>query len=175
MLGLLLQSDYVPLADLGTALQELDPMCAALAAKRPDRGETLVPKLRELNQSWAEHIEDGARFTEIGGQFHDEIVRGCGNHTMIAVVGSLETLWSSHLQWWADETAARGEYPSIGKRRIALGIHNKIADAIEAGDAERARKLSARHLAETQSFFLAADPEQRIVALSPQALARRQR
>ena len=90
---------------------------------------------------------------------------------MIAVVGSLETLWSSHLQWWADETAAKGEYPSISKRRIALGIHNKIADAIEAGDAERARKLSARHLADTQTFFLAADPEQRIVALSPQALA----
>jgi GntR family transcriptional regulator, transcriptional repressor for pyruvate dehydrogenase complex len=175
MLGLLLQSDYVPLADLGTALQELDPMCAALAAKRPDRGETLVPKLKELNAAMAEHIEDGARFTEIGGQFHDEIVRGCGNHTMIAVVGSLETLWSSHLQWWADETAARGEYPALSKRRIALGIHTKIAEAIEAGDAERARKLSARHLADTQTFFLSADPEQRIVALSPQALARRQR
>ena len=117
MLGLLLQSDYVPLADLGTALQELDPICAALAAKRPDRGETLVPKLKELNESMAEHIEDGVHFTEFGGQFHDEIVRGCGNHTMIAVVGSLETLWSSHLQWWADNTAARGEYPSISKRR----------------------------------------------------------
>jgi DNA-binding FadR family transcriptional regulator len=94
---------------------------------------------------------------------------------MIAVVGSLETLWSSHLQWWANETAARGEYPAMSSRRIALSIHNKITDAIEAGDAERARKLSARHLADTQTFFLAADPEQRIVALSPQALARRQR
>jgi DNA-binding FadR family transcriptional regulator len=175
MLGLLLQSDYVPLADLGAALQELDPMCAALAAKRPDRGKTLIPKLKELNESMAEHIDDGARFTEIGGQFHDEIVRGCGNHTMIAVVGSLETLWSSHLQWWANETAAKGEYPAISARRIALTIHKKIADAIEAGDAERARKLAARHLADTQTFFSAADPDQRIVALSPQALARRQR
>src|SRR6185312_7933269 len=150
MLGLLLQSDYVPLADLGTAL-------------------------KELNDAMAAEIEDGARFTEIGGQFHDEIVRGCGNHTMIAVVGSLETLWSSHLQWWADETAAKGEYPALSKRRIALSIHTKIAEAIEAGDADRARKLSARHLADTQTFFLSADPEQRIVALSPQALARRQR
>jgi GntR family transcriptional regulator, transcriptional repressor for pyruvate dehydrogenase complex len=173
MLGLLLQSDYVPLADLGTALQELDPMCAALAAKRPDRGETLVPKLKELNDAMAEHIEDGARFTEIGGQFHDEIVRGCGNHTMIAVVGSLETLWNSHLQHWADRSEARGEYPSMGKRRIAMNVHNKLTDAIEAGDAERARRLAARHLADTQTYFMAGDPEQRIVALSPQALARR--
>ena len=97
MLGLLLQSDTVPLADLGTALQELEPMCAALAARRPDRGKTLIPKLKEINDSMAEHIEDGAQFTEIGGQFHDEVVRGCGNHTMIAVVGSLETLWTGHL------------------------------------------------------------------------------
>ena len=94
---------------------------------------------------------------------------------MIAVVGSLETLWSSHLQWWANETAAKGEYPATSARRIALTIHKKIADAIEAGDAERARKLAARHLADTQTFFSAADPDQRIVALSPQALARRQR
>jgi DNA-binding GntR family transcriptional regulator len=165
----------VPLADLGTALQELEPMCAALAARRPDRGQTLIPKLREINEAMSEHIEDGAQFTAIGGQFHDEVVRGCGNHTMIAVVGSLETLWTGHLNLWARETAARGEYPSMSKRRIALAVHTKITDAIEAGDGERARKLAARHIADTQTYFSAGDPEQRIVALSPQALARRQR
>jgi DNA-binding GntR family transcriptional regulator len=92
---------------------------------------------------------------------------------MIAVVGSLETLWTSHLQQWADKTAARGEYPSMSKRRIALTTHNKMTDAIEAGDGERARRLAARHLADTQTYFLAGDPEQRIVALSPQAMSRR--
>jgi GntR family transcriptional regulator, transcriptional repressor for pyruvate dehydrogenase complex len=173
MLGLLLQSDYVPLADLGAALQELEPTCAALAARRPDRGDELIPKLREINESMDEHIDEGARFTEIGGQFHDEVVRGCGNHTMIAVVGSLETLWTSHLQQWADRTEARGEYPSMSKRRIALNTHNKMTDAIEAGDGERARRLAARHLADTQTYFMTGDPEQRIVALSPQAMARR--
>ena len=63
----------------------------------------------------------------------------------------------------------------MSKRRIALTIHTKLTDAIEAGDAERARKLAARHIADTQTYFSAGDPEQRIVALSPQALARRQR
>jgi DNA-binding GntR family transcriptional regulator len=94
---------------------------------------------------------------------------------MIAVVGSLETLWTGHLNWWAEETAARGEYPSMNKRRIALSTHTKVTDAIETGDADRARKLAARHIADTKTFFIAGDPEQRIVALSPQALARRQR
>jgi DNA-binding GntR family transcriptional regulator len=92
---------------------------------------------------------------------------------MIAVVGSLETLWTGHLNWWAEESSARGEYPSMSKRRIAMTVHTKMTDAIEAGDADRARKLAARHLADTQTYFMAADPEQRIVALSPQALARR--
>ena len=150
-------------------------MCTALAAKRPDRAATLVPKLKEINNLMAEHIEDGAKFTEIGGQFHDEIIRGCGNHTMVAVVGSLETLWSGHLNMWAKETAARGEYPSMSKRRIALSIHTKLTDAIEAGDVDRARKIAARHIGDTQTYFSSGDPEQRIVALSPQALARRQR
>ena len=56
----------------------------------------------------AEHIEDGAKFTEIGGQFHDEVVRGCGNHTMIAVVGSLETLWTGHLNMVGRRRPRRG-------------------------------------------------------------------
>ena len=83
------------------------------------------------------------------------IVRGCGNHTIIAVVGSLETLWSSHEQQWADETAARGEYPSMSKRRAVLNTHIKLAETIEAGDVERARRIAARHLADTQTYFLA--------------------
>src|ERR1700754_5208878 len=42
MLGLVLQSDSVPVADLRVALHELEPSCAALAAMRPVRLTTLV-------------------------------------------------------------------------------------------------------------------------------------
>jgi GntR family transcriptional repressor for pyruvate dehydrogenase complex len=173
MLGLLLQRDEVQLGDLGTALQELEPTCADLAARRTDRAKTLVPKLRELNESMAEHIADIPRFAELGGQFHDEVVWGCGNHTVIAVVGSLETLFNGHLNWWAQERAARGQYPSMTQRRNTLTAHTKITDAIEAGAGERARKLAARHLSTTQTYLSAGQLDQRIVALSPQALAGR--
>jgi GntR family transcriptional regulator, transcriptional repressor for pyruvate dehydrogenase complex len=173
MLGLLLQRDEVQLGDLGTALQELEPTCADLAARRTDRGETLVPKLRELNESMAEHIEDIPKFAELGGQFHDEVIKGCANHTVIAVVGSLEALFNGHLNWWAQERAARGQIPSMPQRRNTLTAHTKITDAIEAGDGERARKLAARHLSTTQTYLSAGHLGQRIVALSPQALAGR--
>jgi GntR family transcriptional repressor for pyruvate dehydrogenase complex len=172
MLGLVLQSEYVRLTDLGVALQELEPTCAALAARRPDRAETLVPELKQLNESMAEQIDDARAFTDIGRQFHDLVVHGCGNHTMIAVVGSLESLWTSHEQQWADETAARGSYPPISKRRAVLNTHVRLAEVIEAGDVDRARRLASRHLADAQTYVLSVNPEQRIYALSPQALSR---
>jgi DNA-binding FadR family transcriptional regulator len=172
MLGLLLQSQHVGLADLGAALLELEPACAALAAQRPDRADTLVVELNELNDAMAAHLDDGGRFTEIGRQFHDLMVRGCGNQTIIAVVGALETLWSSHEQQWAEESAARGTYPSLPKRRAALNTHVKLTQTIEAGDVERARRIAARHVADAQTYVLSERADRRIYALSPHALSR---
>lgn len=172
MLGLLLQNQHVGLADLGAALLELEPACAALAAQRPDRADTLVPELKQINDAMATHLDDGARCTEIGRQFHDLVVRGCGNQTIIAVAGALETLWSSHEQQWADESAARGTYPSLTQRRAVLNTHVKLTEMIEAGDVERARRIAARHVADTQTYVLSDRADQRIYALSPQALSR---
>jgi DNA-binding FadR family transcriptional regulator len=172
MLGLLLQSESVAVADLGAALQELEPACAALAAQRPDRADTLIPELKQINDSMAENLEDGRHFTEIGRKFHDLIVRGCGNHTIIAVVGSLETLWTSHEQRWADESSARGTYPSLAKRRAVLNTHTKLTETIAEGDVDRARRIAARHLADAQTYVLSGSADQRIYALSPQALSR---
>jgi GntR family transcriptional repressor for pyruvate dehydrogenase complex len=153
-------------------LQELEPACAALAAQRPDRADTLVPELKQVNDSMAENLDDGRLFTEIGRQFHDLVVRGCGNHTIIAVVGSLESLWTSHEQRWADETSARGTYPSLAKRRAVLSTHVKLTETIAEGDVDRARRIAGRHLADTQTYVLSGRPDQRIYALSPQALSR---
>jgi GntR family transcriptional repressor for pyruvate dehydrogenase complex len=172
MLGLLLQSESVVVADLGSALLELEPVCAALAAQRADRADTVVAELKEINDTMRTHLEDGPQFTEIGRRFHDTVVHGCGNKTIIAVVGTLETLWTSHEQQWADESAAMGTYPSLTKRRAVLNTHIKMAEMIEAGDVERARRVAARHLSDTQSHVLAAGPHRRISALSPQALSR---
>jgi DNA-binding FadR family transcriptional regulator len=173
MLGLVLQSDSVPLTDLGLALRELEPSCAAMAAQRVDRGTTLVPELLRINEIAAEHLDDAARFTEIGRQFHHEIALGCGNHTMAVVMGSLEALWTSHEQQWAERTAAQGGYPSLAARRAVLGAHVKLTSAIEAGDVVRARRLAARHVEDTQSFVVSDASDQMIKAVPAQVIARR--
>ena len=172
MLGLLLQSQRVGLADLGAALLEVEPACAALAAQRPDRADTLVPELHRINDAMAAHLQDAQRCTEIGRQFHDLVVRGCGNQTIIAVVGALEALWSGHERRWAQESVAQGTYPSPAQRRAALGTHRKLTDMIEAGDVERARRIAARHVADTQTYVLSDRADQRILASSPQLLSR---
>lgn len=172
MLGLLLQSRRVGLADLGAALLEIEPACAALAAQRPDRADTVVPELQANNAAMSTHLHDGARCTEIGRQFHDLVVHGCGNQTIIAVVGALETLWSGHEQQWAEENAARGTYPSLAKRRAVLNTHVKLTEMIEAGDVERARRIAARHVADTQTYVLSDRADPRIYALSPHTLSR---
>lgn len=164
MLGLVLQSNSVGLTDLGLALQELEPCCAAMAAGRADRGMTLVPELRSMNDLMAKHLDDEVRFTEIGREFHDAIGRGCGNSTMVAVMHSLEALWTSHEQEWAQRTEARGAYPSMAQRGAVLNVHTKLTSAIESGDVERARRLAARHVVDTQTYVTSDDPGQRITA-----------
>jgi DNA-binding FadR family transcriptional regulator len=173
MLGLVLQSNRVHLSDLGAALRDLEPSCAALAAGRADRVRTIVPELRRINTEMAEHIDDGPLFTDLGRQFHDAVVRGCGNATVTAVVSSLEALWSSHEQRWAERASASGEYPSPAQRKAALKAHTALTEAIESGDAERARRVATRHLADAQTFVLSGDASTRVITASPpQALAR---
>jgi DNA-binding FadR family transcriptional regulator len=121
----------------------------------------------------AEHIDDGPLFTDLGRQFHDAVVRGCGNATVTAVVGSLEALWSSHEQRWAEKASASGEYPSPAQRKAALKAHTALTEAIESGDAERARRVATRHLADAQTFVLSDDASTRVITASPpQVLAR---
>lgn len=170
MLGLVLQSEHVLLSDLGKALQDLEPTCAALAAQRPDRVETIVPELQRLNDAMAAAIEDGPAFTDLGRQFHNAVVSGCGNATVIAVVGSLESLWSSHEQRWAQRSADSGQYPSRADRRAVHKTHTALTAAIENGDPERARKVATRHLCDTQTYVLSDDASQRIIATSPNTM-----
>lgn len=172
MLGLLLQSEHVQLSDLAQALKEFEPTCAGLAAQRADRVDTVVSELQRINAQMAECLDDGAAFTECGRQFHDMIVRGCGNRTMIAMVGCLEVLWTARELQWAEQSAATGEYPSMSKRNAVLKAHEALADAIETGDPERARRVAARHVADTQAYVLAGELTDRIIAVDPNALIR---
>jgi len=155
MLGMVLQTRRTEVTDLAIALSEFEPACAGKAAEAPNRAERLVPLLVRLNRELDENLADGPAFTRLARQFHDAVIHGCGNATMALVAGSLGTLWSIHESNWAEATSARGEYPADAAREAVLRTHVKIAEAIEDGDAARARHLAARHLEESQRYVLA--------------------
>jgi DNA-binding FadR family transcriptional regulator len=154
MLGLVLQSRKVALTDVGAALQYLEPLCAALCAGREDRETEVVPALLDahLRLSRAIDADDTVEASAASRAFHEEVVRRCGNETMIIVAGVLESLWSAHENSWSVEASRSGRFPEPLLRKRALQEHQQLIDAIADGDIDRAARVARRHLAVSQQY-----------------------
>lgn len=158
MLGLVLQSRKVPLYDVGAAIKHIEPVCAALCAEREDRMTTVVPRLRELHESALNcPIDDEVQMTKIARSFHEELVAGCGNETMIQLVGALETLWTAHEQEWAQSVSASGDFPDGDARSNSLQRHEEILDLIIAGDAVAVSRAAHDHLGGSIFYAVSGD------------------
>ena len=154
-LGLVLQARQVELDDLAGALAVIEPACAAHCANQPDRHASLVPRLRELNRLAREvPVEDPLGAARGAAEFHNEIINGCGNATLVIVIGALEQLWSLHERAWADFSHESGGEPDFELRESVLAAHEAITDAIDAGDPALAHRVAASHLATTQPRVL---------------------
>jgi DNA-binding FadR family transcriptional regulator len=156
--GLVLQSHHVRVSDLAEALRNVEPVAAALCARRDDRRETVVAKLRDCMQQGEAAVTDGVEYTRSARRFHEEVVRGCGNQTLILMLGTLELMWSHHSQSWAQRANEKGFYtePAVVCEE-SLTVHAAILDAIEEGDADRAASLARSHLADVQQYPLSDD------------------
>lgn len=148
MLAMVLQSRAVDLRDLQTALRDLEPVCAATAANRPDRETTLLPKLKaNIDQSHA-HIDDADIYIGLARRFHVELVAGCGNETMALIIGALEALWSAHVDRLARRPVQHGAFADRAIRMATLRDHEKLYRLIAKGDAAGAEKLAREHYSE---------------------------
>lgn len=168
-LGLALQRSRVTLADLAAGLQMLEPMCAAECARRSDRRRAVVPVLTANVEATAAHMGDGVAFTQTAREFHDLVVALTPNATVRSVVSSLVALWSAQEQAWAEALTTRGEYPSNNEARHVVRTHQRIVDAIAAGDADEAARLARVHLAATQALLLDRFDDGVVNASSPRA------
>jgi GntR family transcriptional repressor for pyruvate dehydrogenase complex len=148
MLATVLQFQDVPMHDLATAINSLEPVCAALCAGRDDRQVEVVPILRELNEQASAAIDDEVELTRLTRLFHEALVGRCGNKTLILVAGSLESLWSAQENDWARRASGDGDFPERSARRAAVRAHERLCALIEQGDAQGAWRASARHLEE---------------------------
>jgi GntR family transcriptional repressor for pyruvate dehydrogenase complex len=161
MVSLVLQSDAAALGDVGAALRQLEPLCAAMCAERSDRGKTVVPQLRAIVAEQAAALDDRVRTLEIVDRFHDTIVKECGNATMIVVVGALERIWARHASAVYDNDGAAPAPPAVMK--ASLKEHARLVTAIEKGD-PRTADLAARHLAATHAYMSSTDDARKVTA-----------
>ena len=154
-LALVLQARQVPLDDVGNALKQLEGTCAGLCAGRADRADAVVPILRDCNVRAAAAIDDELGYVAATADFHSSMVNACGNETMRLMVGSLESLWLSHVHAWAKTTTQAGLFPDRAYRAEGLQVHERITELIEAGDVTEVVRLAESHF-DPQQFYLSA-------------------
>lgn len=145
MMGLVLQANQVGVEDVAVALGSLEPVCAALAAGRADRDTTVVSVLASRVAASRAVLDDADEYVHQARVFHEELVAGCGNDTMILLVGALESLWSAHVDTLARRPAQLGAFDDRAARVRSVEEHVALLHAIEAGDAAHAEELARAH------------------------------
>lgn len=167
-LGLVLVSRGIDIGDVGAALRELEPGCAAACANRADRHEAVLPALQESYDLSIRVVDDLVAVTSASRQFHEAIVKLCGNESLSIMVGALEALWSTHESDWAHRVGEAAEIPRA-ERLKALEEHRELIGLIAAGDSDGARKHAAWHLSTSQTYPEHQDESNRI---DPEAVRR---
>lgn len=161
MVSLVLQTREAALADVGAALRQVEPLCAAMCAQRDDRGETVVPELRAILAEQADAVGDVPRTLQIVDRFHGALVSGSGNETMIVVAGALERVWAGHADAIYDSDDVEPAAPAVWK--ASLRDHEKIVAAIERGD-PRVADLARKHLVATHAYMSTVDDGRKVTA-----------
>ena len=166
MLGLVMQSRAVPLSDVGSALQYVEPLCVALCAERDDRATTVVPRLEAAHARLVQAIEDDdeVQASAASRAFHEELVRCSGNDTMIIIAGALESIWTAHEATWSVAASQAGRFPEPLLRKRALQEHEQLIAAIADGDVDRATRVARKHLATAQQYPLSDDGKAKVQA-----------
>jgi len=161
-LSMVLQSRAARISDVGAALRQLEPLCAALCAVRPDRYDTIVPELRERIDEQAAAIGDARRTREAIDGFHQAIVAGCGNESLLLTVGALERIWAAH----ADAVYETPDYHEPSDQapwKASLRDHEDMLRMIERGDASVAA-FALKHLETTQSYMTGVNGDHPVTA-----------
>jgi GntR family transcriptional regulator, transcriptional repressor for pyruvate dehydrogenase complex len=110
----------------------LEPMMARLAAQR--RGQELVGHLADPD---ATRVEDDTVYFDATNEFHRGVASMSGNPVLNLLSVSLEDIFRDQV---SSVLSPKEE------RRHVLEVHQAIADAIAAGDADQAEQLMHDHM-----------------------------
>ncbi len=129
--------DYEQLSELYTVRAELEALAARLAAKHADPAE--VDLLFEYIERDAKYLEKPQKLAQTNKRFHRQIHLASHNRYL------LQNLEMVHRNM---ALTAQTSLAAEGRPEIALKEHLEIAEAIAAGDGDRAASALRVHLRE---------------------------
>ena len=82
------------------------------------------------------------------------------------LVGSLESLWLTHVRTWAETSTEAGAVPDRAYRAKGLETHERLTGLIERGDVPAVTVLAESHFDPEQFYLTAADAGRRVDSAS---------
>jgi DNA-binding FadR family transcriptional regulator len=123
--------------DVVEARLVMEPVMARLAAERQDK--VCLAELRAFVDGPAPTEGDDVEYLERAGEFHSMVSTMSGNPVLDLFGGALKDIYSERIQ---------GQVFATEDRERVHHDHVAVAEAILAGDAERAEELMKEHMLE---------------------------
>ena len=125
--------------DIFSTQEVLEPVCAQLACRHPDREERMAPFLdaRPLPK-------EGTPYHEVTLDFHNTVYELCGNPVLALVTQAVTSLISSHIVSTMDP---------VELHEPILEEHAQIARAISTGKESRAHRLTSEHFRAQHDYY----------------------
>ena len=121
--------------------ETIEPMLARFAAERRSLDD--IKKIRALNDELANALADRAQFAAVNIEWHNAVAAASRNDLLAAFLFSMS--FGVAMSTMADE------YDTIDVRKAAINAHERIADAIEAQNADLAFRHMQKHVSATRA------------------------
>jgi len=135
------RSRRLPLKTLHETRETIEPALARLAAE--NRSDEDIAKLRALNAAMAETGLDARQFAALNIDWHNAVAAASRNDLLAALLYAMSY---GVIAATTDEI-----YDSPDIHAVVCRIHERIVDAIEAGDGDAAHRRMARHVKATSA------------------------
>jgi GntR family transcriptional repressor for pyruvate dehydrogenase complex len=125
-------------AQIFEAQEILEPVCAELAARHPDRAEAMRPFIEE-----APPVE-GPVYHQATYDFHTTVYRLAGNGVLTLLTNAVTSIITTHIVSTMDP---------VELHESILAEHKELARAIAAGYASKAARLTAAHFRSQHDYY----------------------
>lgn len=133
--------------ELIEAREVLELQIAAMAAERASAAQ--IAKLRQAVERMQAAVSDPGSYPEADVDFHLALAEAAGNRFLLRAMTELRALLRRDMELSAEAGIRR-----FGNLQFSVDSHRRLVDAIEAADADEARRLLFETMSRNHEFVL---------------------